>query len=113
MYIESLKIHEQFGSTQVDHFYCGDVIKMQLILNIDTADSVTIKVVDPCLAKRVDWESLTKQVDGVYEYYFQSHESGWMEGDYIITVKVNYNGYTDVIQDTITLHWQEPFGTVV
>ena len=113
MYIESVKIHEQFGSTRPSHFYCGDAIKIQAVLNIDTADSVTLKVVDPCLAKKVDWTTVSKKVNGVYEYIFQSHESGWMEGDYIVTIKVNYNGYTDVIQDMITLHWQEPFGTVV
>ena len=113
MYIEKFKILSQYGNQREGWFYCGDVIKMQAVLNIDTADTATIKIVDPCLAKKVDYVNMTKIANGVYQYLFQSHESGWIEGDYIITIKIAKDGYTDLIQDTVTLHWQEPFGTVV
>jgi len=112
MYITDFKIHDRstLASNAPTLFYLGTAVKLTVILNIDTADIAIVRVVDSCLSKKVDDVTMTKTADGVYTYNFQSEDSGWQEGDYIITIKIEKDGVRDVIQRKIQMVDPEPEG---
>jgi len=87
-------------------FFLGNAIKITSVINIPTADSVTITVTNPSTTEVASAAAMTKDADGVYSYILQT-VSTWTEGDYIITVKVYQGTYTAVTQEKFTMVSQE------
>lgn len=87
--------------------YClGTAIKIIAIINIDTATTATIKIVDPSSTTKINDVAMTKESNQVYSYVYQSNEND-EEGKYIVTIKVTSSGYTSVRQHYFEMQEQD------
>jgi hypothetical protein len=88
-------------------FLLGTAVKITSILNIDTATTCVIKIVDPKNTTVINNVNMTNDTEKVYSYVYQSASTD-TEGVYVITISVTSGGYTTVVQDKFTLNRQEP-----
>ena len=79
----------------MNKYYLGTAIKISTILNIDTADTVTITIKDASNTAKISSTSMSKEQNKVYYYVFQTtNTSSWNEGVYTAEITVTYGGYT-------------------
>jgi len=90
----------------------GTAIQITTVISVPTATSAHVKIIDPSNFVKVTAGVMTKETDKVYSYVYQSAATD-VEGDYIVTFSIVYNGYTTVYQDKFTLVYQEPAGVVL
>lgn len=83
-------------------FLLGTTIKITTVLTVDTVTTATITIEDPSNVDEVTNANMTKNADGVYSYIWQTTDDN-NDGDYKITIKVTYAGYTSISQDKISL----------
>ena len=87
-------------------FLLGTAVEIISRVNIPTATSATIKIVDQTDTIKVNNVAMTKDADGYYSYVYQSASTD-TQGTYVVTISVSYGGYTSVIQDYFDLLEQD------
>jgi len=87
-------------------FYLGTAVKITSIINIDTVTSAKITIKDAGDIAKVSSANMTKNANGIYSYIYQSASTD-LEGNYLATITVVYDGYTSVTQEYFTLVEQE------
>lgn len=91
--------------TPRETFILGTAVNITAILSIDTATAVTITIKDPSLSVVVNSASMTKQVNKVYNYVYQSSSTG-TSGIYTIRIEATYGGYTTIWEDNFIMRTQ-------
>lgn len=91
-----------------DSLYLGSAIYIEILLNISTAESVTISIENPSAVKIIEDVNMTKKADGVYYYVFQSDKyveetDNSEEGTYKAEITVLQDGYETVKKIEFTL----------
>ena len=87
-------------------FILGTAIKITVIIDIDSADSVLITIDNSEGTEVVTNASMTAVTEKVYSYTYQSSATGkW--GDYLVTISITQGAYTSVSQKFFTLVEQE------
>lgn len=81
----------------------GTAVKIESILNIDTATTAVITIKNPSDSVLVDDEAMTKDVDKVYFYIWQSTTTDPVEGDYKAIVKITSGGFTGVSEISFSM----------
>ena len=84
----------------------GSAIKISTILSIDTATSCLITIEDPAGTDIVEDIAMTKEMNKIYSYVYQSSSTG-TSGDYTVTIEASSGGYTSVKQDIFTMEKQD------
>lgn len=92
---------------EIKKFYEGTAIRITVIISVATATSALITIDDPSEIEKVTNATMTKDADKVYSYIWQSTKDTDDDGDYIVTIKITYGGYTSVTQDKFSLIEQE------
>lgn len=77
-------------------------VKIQVVLDQNNPDSVTIEIEDPSEVVKVNYASMTQIAPNVYQYVWQSTSSD-DDGDYKITIVATYGNYKSVEQSYFTL----------
>ena len=80
----------------------GTAIKLTAIVSDNIPTGVTIKIEDPGDLVEVDSVAMTKDSDYVYTYIYQSLETD-SEGEYTVTIKASYGGYTSLAKSSFSL----------
>ena len=89
----------------IPKFILGSAVLITVVLNIQTADATSITIIDPTLGIK-HTGVMTYDAPTVYSYIYQSGAYD-VEGDYIATVTVTYQGYQTVYQPKFVLVRQE------
>lgn len=83
-------------------FKITTAVTIQVKLDRDNPDSVTIEIEDPSDIVKVNYLAMTKLADNIYQYIWQSVETD-QDGQYQITIKAKYGNYTSTEQDWFEL----------
>lgn len=84
----------------------GSIVKIFIILNIDTTTSAKITIDSPSEIEKVTSVNMTKDADRVYSYVYQS-DADDEYGDYVLTATFVDGTSTLVVQDKFQLLEQE------
>lgn len=90
----------------IKKFYLGTAVKITALISIDTADSATITIDDASETEKVSSANMTKEMNKVYSYTYQSSVND-DEGDYVATITIVSGIYTSVQQAKFTMIEQE------
>lgn len=86
----------------IKKFFLGTSVKITAVISVDTATTAVITILDASLTKRIDEVNMTKQVDKVYSYIYQSNSSD-VEGCYTSRMEIEVDGYNNVFEDYFEL----------
>jgi|SRR3990167_11119083 len=82
--------------------YLGSSFDITAIFNVATLTSAKITILDPTLVTKVNAANMTKQVDKVYSYIYQTVSTD-LNGIYVIQITAIYNGKTIFDEKTFEL----------
>ena len=83
-------------------YFLGSSFDITIIFNVVTVTSAKITILDPSLVTKVNAVNMTKQVDKVYSYTYQSVSTD-LNGVYIIQITAVNNGKTIFDERTFEL----------
>ena len=97
------------GSQEMKTFVAGTAIKFIMIINNVSATS-KIVISNPMMTLVVDNEDMTKEVDYVYSYVYQTPSEDVYTGRWIVTYKAidSSDNITMLVQDKFTITTQNP-----
>jgi hypothetical protein len=81
-------------------FYLGTAVEITTIFSVATLTTATITILDPSLVVKINSANMTKQVDKVYQYIYQSTSTD-IDGVYVIQITATSGGYTTYFEDNI------------
>lgn len=76
----------------------GTAVKIQTTLDENNPTSVTIEIEDPYETVKVNYAAMTQVAPNVYQYVWQSDTTNDENGEYQVTIKATYGGYTSIEQ---------------
>ena len=90
------------------NFVVGSSITITVLLGYDTSgnDAITITIEDPTDTVKVDWASMTKLSDSVFQYIYQNATTN-EDGIYWVTIKATSGSNTIYEQKYFELSDQE------
>lgn len=89
----------------VQRMYAGTAVKITLKLD-DVADSVTFILFDPALNQTLSNVNMVQTSQYIWTYVWQSAYNA-LEGDYVVDVTINKNGYQSIDEMKFVLIQQE------